>query len=932
MTKTFRLLAVNAIIALASAGSLQAAQETETPAAGVQQMSQARLDSLFAGTKVIVLPFRDLSGVADTAWIGSGIAQTITADLPSGVTVVPISQESDILVSMGTDGTDLAARHGARWVVHGSYQLLGPRIRITAHVLDSKTGLAILSTKLDGSLDELFEIQDRILPALGVTTEAPRPVAPTPSQSLDRPLLTAASLSTDTAIVPPPPILPATQARDSTGQTTVRAVRLTTALNMDGKLDEPFYQLIEPISDFVQYEPTPGISPTEKTEVWLFFDDTHIYITARCWHSGPESEWIANEMRRDSLNLLNNEHVGIVLDTFHDRRNGILFNITPLGGRMDGQITNEGNWNGDWNPIWDVRTGRFDGGWTLEAEIPFKSLRYHPGGPQTWGIQLRRNLQSLNEIAYLTPLDRGLGGSAIFHVSQAATLVGIEVPTSGRLFEVKPYAIGTFNSQGYLSNSLTTELSGNGGLDLIKYGLTDNLTADLTFNTDFAQVEADEQQVNLTRFSLFFPEKREFFLENQGVFAFGGSGRGSFGSASETPIMFYSRQIGLNEGRAVPITAGGRLTGRMGPFTLGLLNIQTGDQPVSGSSGTNFTVARIKRDVLRRSSIGAIVTSRTALSASSGSNQAIGLDATLAFYDNLAINNYWAKTNTTGLQGNDTSYRSEFRYDGDRYGAAAEHLFIDERFSPGVGFLRRPDLRKNFGSLRFSPRPNSIDWIRRFSWEGSYNFITDAGGTVETREAIGNFQVELENSDGFDLLFTDSYDLLQRPFNIASNVTIPVGGYQFSNTAASYRFGPQRRLAGNVSFEHGSFYGGTKSAVTIGGGFGRGGGRIELSPQFALEPGLSINQVKLPQGNFTTQLITTRSTYTFTPTMFISALVQYNSSNSAVSSNVRLRWEYQPGSELFVVYNDQRDTLMPGRLSEFQTRTFIIKFNRLFRL
>ena len=498
---------------------------------------------------------------------------------------------------------------------------------------------------------------------------------------------------------------------------------------------------------------------------------------------------------------------------------------------------------------------------------------------------------------------------------------------------MKPYLIGDVASAVDGSRQISNDLAGNVGLDVVKYGLTENLTADFTVNTDFAQIEADEQQVNLTRFSLFFPEKREFFLEIQGVFAFGGAGgRGPFGGSFETPIMFYSRQIGLNAGREVPIVAGGRLTGRAGNFTLGLLNIQTAEEPVGGALSTNFTVVRVKRDLLRRSSVGAIVTNCSALARQPGSNGAVGVDGTFAFYDNVLINTYWARTRTTDEEGNDTSYQGEFRYNGDRYGVVAEHLFIDERFSPGVGFLRRPDLRKSFGSLRFSPRPASSDWIRRFSFDGSYDYITDAIGTVETREAIGSFQVELENSDRFSAFYTSTYDLLQRPFRIASGVTIPVGGYTFSNTRLSYSFGPQRRLSGNLSAEHGSFYGGTKTTVGIGGGFGPfGSGRIELSPRFSLEPGLSINRVELPEGRFTTQPITTRTTYTFSPTMFVSALVQYNSSNSALSSNIRLRWEYQPGSELFVVYNEQRDTLTPNSLPELEHRAFIIKINRLFR-
>ena len=734
--------------------------------------------------------------------------------------------------------------------------------------------------------------------------------------------------------VPPAPIPPATVSRNEAGQVTWRAVRLTGDLDLDGALDEEIYRGVEAVSDLIQLEPNTGAPATERTEVWIFFDDTSLYVSARCWHSAPESEWIVNEMRRDSFNVLSNEAFAFVLDTFYDRRNGIYFGINPIGGRIDGQITNESSFNGDWNPIWNVRTGRFDGGWSFEAQIPFKSLRYRSGRDQVWSVQLNRNLQSKNESAYLTPLDPGLSMGAIFQISQAATLVGVEVPDSGRLFEVKPYLIGDVSSAVDETRRLSNDLAGNVGLDIVKVGLTENLTADFTLRTDFAQVEADQQQVNLTRFSLFFPEKREFFLENQGLFAFGGAGgMGPGGGSFETPILFYSRRIGLNAGREVPIIGGGRLTGRVGKFTLGLLNIQADDEPVGGALSTNFTVARLKRDVLRRSSIGALVTNRSVVAGQPGSNQAVGVDATLAFFDNLSINTYWAKTRTTDIQGRDTSYKGSLGYNGDRYGANVEHLFIDEHFSPGVGFVRRPDLRKSFGSLRFSPRPTSIDWIRRLSWQGSYDYITDASGTVETREATGSFQIELENSDRFSLFYTNTYDLLQQAFPIASDVTIPVGGYEFSNTRTSYSFGPQRRLSGSLSIEHGSFYGGTKTALGIGGGgFGPfGGGRIELTPQFSLEPGLSINRIELPQGSFTTQLFTTRTTYTFSPAMFVSAFIQYNSSNSALSTNVRLRWEYQPGSELFIVYNEQRDTLTPERFPELENRAFIVKINRLFR-
>ena len=889
------------------------------------------------GRIIAVVPFVNVTGNLTDDWIGPGIAESLVAGLGerADLTVVDSSYARDDL--------------GAIFLVTGGYQRLGDRLRVIAQLVDVESGTNVTSTVVDGTYDELFELQDRVLanllagldgrPASRLTNAPPHAVSPRVSSSAGDPTGGAlAPFGGAPALVPgapPPPVAPENIRRNDRGQATIRVVRLGGELDLDGILDEPVYQDIPAISDFVQVEPNIGEPATEKTETWLFFDDTSVYISARAWDSSPESQWIANEMRRDNFSILRNDNIGFAIDTFYDRRNSNLFTVTPLGGRMDGQVTNERNYNGDWNPIWDLRTGRFDGGWSFEAKIPFKSLRYRPGRTQVWGFQMRRNVVRKNETSFVIPLDQGLGQRGMFQASQFPTLVGLEAPQSGHLLEIKPYAIGDVNSNLTADPAVSNELGGNIGIDLIKYGVTQNLTADFTINTDFAQVEADEQQVNLTRFSLFFPEKREFFLENQGAFQFGtGGGRGRSSSA-DAPILFYSRRIGLSEGLEVPIIAGGRLTGRAGAFTVGVLNIQTNDEPTAEALSTNFSVVRVRRDLLRRSSFGAIFTNRSVSEESliPGSNQAYGLDAALAFYDNLSINGYWAQTQTTGIRGEDTSYSGDLRYNGDRYGVIAEHLFIDRNFSPEIGFLRRDDMRKSFGSLRFSPRPQGIDSIRKFTFDGSYNYITDASGFVETREAQGLFEIELQNSDRFNTAYIQTYDFLREPFEISDGVVIPVGGYDFNITQLGYTFGSQRRLSGRLGVEHGSFYGGTKTTVTIGGS-GRGpfgGGRVELTPQFSFEPGMSLNWVDLPQGDFTTTLVTTRATYTMTPQMFLSALIQYNSDDNALSTNIRLRWEYRPGSELFVVYNDQRDTLMPERYPELENRAFIIKFNRLFR-
>ena len=727
---------------------------------------------------------------------------------------------------------------------------------------------------------------------------------------------------------PTPPHPPDVISRDANGRATMRAIRLVEPLRVDGALNERVYIEVPAVTDFIQKEPVEGALATEKSEVWVLFDDEQLYISFRCWAENPEAALAANDMRRDSFGVASGEFVDLVLDTFYDRRNSVNLTVNPIGGRMDGQVTDERDYFGDWNPIWDVRIGRFDGGWTFEAGIPFKSLRYKPGRTQVWGINLARHVKNAtkNEISYLVPIPVGLG---ILQTSLAATLVGLEVPEAGPVLDIKPFAIADLTTNRSVTRELSNELGGDVGID-VKYGITQNLVADMTVNTDFAQVEEDEAQVNLTRFSLFFPEKREFFLENQGLFAFGGTRAAAFGFNSTlagddyTPVLFYSRRIGLQDAQEVPIVAGGRLTGRVGGFSVGVLNVQTDSERVSATRATNFLVVRVKRDILRRSTIGALLTGRSVSTHGPGSNQAYGLDGTFAFYDNLDINTYWAQTQTSQLAGDENSYRAQLDYNGDRYGVQAERLVVGHDFNPEVGFLRRDDFERNQGALRFSPRLHSVASVRQLFWEGRFDYITSRAGVLETREAQGRFGIRFENSDELDVTYTRTYEFLEEPFPIAPAVTIPVGGYRFEDVRASFTLGTQRKLAGTVAAQHGSFFGGNKTSLDF------ISGRLELTPQLSIEPGASFNWVDLPNGDFTTELATARTTYTMTPWMFVSALLQYNSSHNSLGANVRFRWEYQPGSELFVVYNEQRDTFMP-RLPELENRAFIIKINRLFR-
>ena len=723
---------------------------------------------------------------------------------------------------------------------------------------------------------------------------------------------------------PPPPVAPATVARDGQG-VTLRAVRISQALKIDGNLDEEFYATVPPMSDFVQMEPRPGAPATEKTDLWIGFDATNLYVTVRCFDSQPESRWVANEMRRDSFLIPRNENVAFIVDTFFDRRNSFAFEVTPIGGFWDGQVMSEKT-STDWNPVWTRKTGRFPGGWTAEMAIPFKSLRYTPGTIQVWGFNMRRTIRWKNEETYLKPLpliSGQTGSAALFQVSNAATLVGIEAPAGSKNLEIKPYVLASTTTDRLATLPVSNAGDAQFGVDA-KYGITQNLTADFTYNTDFAQAEIDSQQVNLTRFSLFFPEKRDFFLESAGIFNFGGAVTSGPAATASTPILFFSRRIGLNGGRAIPIHGGGRLTGRVGAYTVGLIDVQAGDEAISETPATNFSVVRLRRDIMRRSSVGVLFGGRSKSTVGNGSAETYGVDTALRFTDFLALDAYLAKTTTPRLSGRDLSYRAHLTYSGDRYGLEGGRTTVQENFFPDTGFLQRTDYQRTYGLARFSPRPKSMPSVRKLTYQSVYDYYSDNTGRMQSRDGSLQFSAEMQSGDMFSARYDRQYEFIARSFAIASGVTIPVGGYAFQYGQIGWAPGSKRRVSGAFSLERGSFYNGDRTT------FSYSTGRIFFLPQFAVEPGASINKVDLAQGSFTSTVFSSRATFSFTPEMFFSGLVQYASATHSFGSNLRLRWEYQPGSELFIVYTDDRDTTASGP-QKLRNRAFVVKINRLVR-
>ncbi len=705
----------------------------------------------------------------------------------------------------------------------------------------------------------------------------------------------------------------------------VAAVRLREPLRLDGRLDEPVYAATAAIGGFVQQEPFEFQPATEKTEAWIFFDDAQIYVAARCWESAPDRR-VANEMRRDTNQLRQNDTFLVLFDTFHDRRNGYIFYANAIGGFADSQVTDEGPPNVDWNTVWSVRTGEFDGGWTIEMAIPFKSLRYGPGREQTWGVNLRRVVRWKNEWSYLAHVPRALTTfRGILKVSSAGTLTGLQAPLGSRPVELKPYVLSGLSTDRTLQPPPGRALEARVGGDF-KYGLTQNFTADVTVNTDFAQVEVDEQQVNLTRFNLFFPEKREFFLEGAGTFAFAGRASASLAAGSgDTPYLFFSRRIGLDGGREVPIVAGGRLTGKSGRTTVGLLNVQTADDAAAAADSANVSVVRLKRDILGRSAVGGMLTHRTATPGRAGANTGYGVDGSFGFFQNLRLDGYLAGTRTAGVADDGMSYRGFVDYNADRYGIQVERLEVQPTFLPELGFLRRTDFRRNFTQWRFSPRPRHIPTVRRITAQASLNYTTNVGDRLDTREQVAQLQTEFTNSDIAAVSYTDSFERLVRPFAIAPGVRIAPGRYDFETLQLSYTAGQQRRLSGAVVYDQGTFYNGRRRSIAV------NTARVEVTPQLSIEPSLSINDVTLREGAFTATVLRSRLTYTMTPRMYVSGIVQYSSTNASAGTNVRFRWEYRPGSELFVVYTDDYNTDTPAAADALRNRALVVKVNRLFR-
>jgi hypothetical protein len=719
---------------------------------------------------------------------------------------------------------------------------------------------------------------------------------------------------------------------------TVTAQRIARPLTVDGRFDDDLYQERSPFTEFIQQDPREGEPASERTELWVAFDEENIYFAVKCYHSDPD-RIIATELRRDSSLIFQNDSVTVVIDTFHDLRNGFKFQTNALGAVQESMVVDEVNVD-SWNTIWEVRSARYDWGWGFEMGIPFKSIRYPGSGPQVWGINLRRNIKAKNELAYLTPMPRSFGANAIYHMGSAATLAGIETPAQSMNLEIKPYVVSSLTTDRAAASPFSNKRDSNGGFDF-KYGLTRGLILDTTYRTDFAQVEEDQQQVNLTRYSLFFPEKRDFFLEGQAIYAFGGTNFGQNANPGEVPVLFFSRRIGLSNGLAVPVDAGARVAGKAGKYQLAALNIQTDDSAAASAVATNFTAVRVKREFLRRSNIGVIATRRDpaasglapSIALGAGTNVAYGADMNLFLFRNVTGNVYYARTDTgragTGqaprLGSGQASYRGRFDFTEDRWAYTFEHLLVGPQFDPGVGFVRRVDFRRTSADLQFNPRPRNSTRIRRYSFLGVLDYVTSADASVvQNKDLRGQFSVQFQNGDSWTPIdVRDQYEFLPRSFVINPGTTIPQGGYHYRSVRTSYSLGQQRMISGSLAAGYGTLYNGHRTEAGY-------SGRMAFLPQFAVEPSIALNWVRLPYGDFSAPVVSTRLIVTPNAKTALTSYIQYNGSARTMTASLRLRWEYRPGSELFVVYSDGRNTLTGG-YPDLLNRSVAVKVTRLLR-
>jgi hypothetical protein len=702
------------------------------------------------------------------------------------------------------------------------------------------------------------------------------------------------------------------------------AVRVDHAPRLDGTLNDPLWQSAKPITDFRQREPHEGEPATEKTEARILYTSNAVYFGIVCYES-ELNKIAAAELRRDVSQELD-DYFEIVIDSSRNRRNAYVFQINPLGTQRDALITDEqhsgdgGDGDAGWDGVWTSEARITPQAWTATVAIPFSTLNFMQSGNVLWGINFKRLIRHKNEQDLWTAWRRSFG---IHKISQAGELQGISEIGSGRLFIVKPYVLGGFRHlpPSALTSGLAPGTAGlyTGGVD-VKVGLRSNLVANLTANTDFADSDVDAQQFNLTPYKLFFPEKRQFFLENSGVFNFAIGGDGD--------LLFFSRQIGIDPitGQQVPINGGAKVTGSIGGFDVGVMDVDT--RSVGPNPYANYAVVRVKRSLPGGSYIGAMGIDKRTGNTAPSYNQDGGVDARLIFFKNLVATGFAAQTRSPGISGGQTSLGAGVNYRNDWVEFAASHRKIGPNFNPAVGFLERADCVCDYADLNFKARPK-IRGVRQLSFEGFAFHAPDTHGVLQSQEWQTTFRAEFHNGAYTDNDIVDV--LVQRitiPFNIYKNVVIPNGFYRWTRHQLTYGTPQDRRWTLRFFERFGSYYSGHLNEARI-----RGEYRVNERLSFGFGEQWNRFRLPIPGGDFSVVFGNLQTSYSFSRFLSLSALLQMNTSNNqAASANLRLRWNYRPDSDLYVIYTvgQQFASLVAANPAQFTEHRFAVKWTYSF--
>ena len=678
-------------------------------------------------------------------------------------------------------------------------------------------------------------------------------------------------------------------------------------ISVDGWLDEPGWERAEPVGDFYERETREGLPSTETTTVRVLYDEENLYFGFWCTLEDAEKHR-PRTMFRDE-NIASDDAVAIMLDAYNDRRsavflatnaNGIVFDMSQNG-------QGPGTRNLDWDTVWESRGRHLPGGWTAEVRVPLKSLRFRapaPGQPAVFGVGFKRNIPMKTEEVYWPFVGND---STWYRPAELGELRGLEGIRPGRNVEIRPHVLGGLDGGRDWEGE---PARADAGLDL-KWGVTPGLTADFTWNTDFAQEEVDDLQINFSRFSLRFPEKRQIFLEGQRNF--------QFGERRDADLVF-TRRIGLSDsGEAVPILGGGRLSGRQGAYTLGLMGMATGAS--ADLPGERFTVARVRRDVFSRSTVGAVFTDR---SGGGAVNRVIGLDTSLFFRKVWTFEGVWARVFDTAapeVGGRNTGLASgRLSYDTDLLGGTLKFIEIGDGFDPGIGFVRRTGMRKLYTSARLSPRPRA-PWLRQVHFQANLRRITDLANTPETRQVDLSGQATLESGDEFEVEVSEVRETTTYDYSIGE-VPVPAGDYPFRRYSFSVNTYRRRYASVRASYEFGGFWGGERDEWSVGANY-------RVNRNFGLNGSYAHNRLRLPGGDFDTHLFSTRMRVAFRNDLVLLGLFQFNHATGDLASNVRFNWIPKPGTDVFVVYTE---------LDEWHDAFFVrnrslsVKLNYLFRL